>query len=517
MGYRFSLESANTIANLTFGKVMSCYRDIYSSEKGYYEFMSFLDTFHKNLFSNRKEYYIENIQRIQETLYRYAYDNYNQRIAQIGNDESLFYHEDVLAGLHTLSKIFGQCKVKSLLLPQMAGRNKNYDDNYMTSFKTFHKITKMHQGNSCLILQPQERPHNATIFDPFPNFEIALRQADLWPAVLFWDGVRNCVFVPVKHEDDLLFLYQVIKYESDPLWEIKRIAEGRRKRSYYIFQLSDLHFGARNVDVAARRLKSLIKTQLSKIEPRDDINFVVTGDAVDSPSPATENDYNNFADFLEEYCGKEPIRILGNHDINNYGLAVFHSKQYIANITGKYPKIQVFEESKIILLLFNSNTNGNLAEGEIGITQMAEMGNLLDKVPQISEYLLIAVLHHHLLPIPKPDYYEQKWYEKIIPNDFLDTSLRLIDADLFLEWLNIRNVKIVLHGHKHVPFVAEHDNIKIIGCGSSTGQIVHKEKGKTYMSYNLLKIGDKTVTCTQYAEEIYGGGAKNIRTDLIEL
>jgi len=50
MGYRFSLESANTVGNLTFGRVMSCYRDIYSSEKGYYEFMSFLDQFHENIY-----------------------------------------------------------------------------------------------------------------------------------------------------------------------------------------------------------------------------------------------------------------------------------------------------------------------------------------------------------------------------------------------------------------------------------------------------------------------------------
>lgn len=47
MGYRFTLEAANTVANLTFGKVMSCYRDIYSLEESYYSFMYFLDEFHK--------------------------------------------------------------------------------------------------------------------------------------------------------------------------------------------------------------------------------------------------------------------------------------------------------------------------------------------------------------------------------------------------------------------------------------------------------------------------------------
>ena len=517
MGYSFSLESANTVANLTFGRIMSCYRDIYSSEKGYFEFMSFLDQFHENLYSNRAEHYVENIRRIQEILFRHAYEDNGRHMAQIEYDTLLPFRETVLDALYDLSRIFRQCKVKSLLLPRMIGGNEHYDDYYMTSLKTLHRLTKMHQGNSCLILQPQERPYNATIFDAFPNFDVALRQADLWPAILFWDSVDNCVFVPVKHENDLLFLYEIIKYEREPFREIRRIAEERKKKSYYIFQLSDLHFGTKSANVAARRLKSLIKTQLSEIELRDDINFVITGDAVDSPTPTTENDYRNFADYLEEHCGSEPIRVLGNHDINHHGLAFFHGKQHIANITGEYPKIQIFEEPKIILLLFNSNTNGHLAEGEIGVTQMAEMGNLLDRVPNLSQYVLIAVLHHHLLPIPKPNYYDQRWYERIIPSDLLDASLRLIDADLFLEWLSKRNIRIVLHGHKHIPFVTEYNNIKVIGCGSSTGQIAHKEKGKTYMSYNLLKISEKSITCTQYAEEIYGGGAENIRTEVIEL
>ena len=42
MGYRFTLETANTIANLTFGKIISCYRDIYSSPQNYEGFLEFL-------------------------------------------------------------------------------------------------------------------------------------------------------------------------------------------------------------------------------------------------------------------------------------------------------------------------------------------------------------------------------------------------------------------------------------------------------------------------------------------
>ena len=52
MGYRFTLESANIVANLTFGKVLSCYREIYSSNECFEEFIQFLDMFQQNLYSN---------------------------------------------------------------------------------------------------------------------------------------------------------------------------------------------------------------------------------------------------------------------------------------------------------------------------------------------------------------------------------------------------------------------------------------------------------------------------------
>lgn len=502
MGYRFTMESANTVANLTFGKVMSCYRDIYSSKESYYSFIYFLERFHENMYSNEIDRYMNSIRQIQEVLHKYEYHNRSK--------------DDILGALRKLSNIFECCSIKSLLLPQMQGVNK-YNDDFMTSYSLFEELLRMHEGDSCLILQPQERPCKVTVFDAFPNFDVALRQADMWPAVFFWDGPDDYAFVPIKHEHELHELYKIIKYERNPISEIKRIAENKKITGHYIFQLSDMHFGARNVDIVERRLKSLIKTQLASMELDDDVEFLITGDAVDSPKRAAENDYRDFADYLEERNGKRAIRVLGNHDVNNHGLAFAHGKQRIANIAGNYPKLEILEEAKVILLLFNSNVGGNFAAGEIGDEQMAEMGNLLEDVKDLNKYLLIAVLHHHLLPIPRPDCYDDKWYKKIIPDALLEETLRLNDADIFMEWLSKRNVKCVLHGHKHIPFITEFNGIIVIACGSSTGQIVHKEKGKTYISYNLVKVRKDMIVCIQFVEEIYGAGAKNVRTEVIEL
>lgn len=214
MGYRFTLESANTVANLTFGKMMACYRDIYSSAESYDGFMHFLDQFYYNLYSNEKELYMKSIRKIQETLCRYGY--YKWPAQEIECDDTfLHFHRGALDALKELSEIFERCTTKSLLLPPMKGDDiYNYD--FMTSPITLSMLYELHKGDSCLILQPQERLNNATIFNAFPNFDVALRQADMWPAVLFWEGSDDYAFVPVKHEDELRYLYEIIKYESHP-------------------------------------------------------------------------------------------------------------------------------------------------------------------------------------------------------------------------------------------------------------------------------------------------------------
>lgn len=512
MGFRFTLESANTVANLTCGRIYSCYDGIYSSYENYEGFLYFLETFSGNIYSNRHEVIHRDICKIQK------------RIREIGYRENrvdmndVFRNKSILNDLRQLSLIFDRCCVKSLLLPSFRCKESNYIDDFMTSEQTIHKLVHWHPGNSCLILQPQERLYrnSVTIFDAFPNFDIALKQADLWPAVMFWDRDNDFAFVPVKNENELMDLYEMLYFEPNSIAQIKRYASRRKESSHYYFHLSDLHLGAKNIEVTERRLKSLIKTQLSTLESDDKVDFIVTGDAVDSPSKVNNNEYIDFSEFLESKSGKEPIFVLGNHDVNKVGLAFNRNNQTLANAVGRYPKIEVNNEIKVIFLLFNSNTNGHLAEGEIGQEQMAEMGNILDNVPDVWKYKLVAILHHHVVHIDKPDFYDERWYKKILPKDFLENSLRLIDADLFLEWLKQRNVKLVLHGHKHIPFISKYDGMHIISCGSSTGQVTHKDRRKTYLSYNVLKFTKDTVVCSQFAEELLGAGVKDIRSVVIE-
>ena len=58
----------------------------------------------------------------------------------------------------------------------------------------------------------------------------------------------------------------------------------------------------------------------------------------------------------------------------------------------------------------------------------------------------------------------------------------------------------------------------MIAAGSATGSIKHKDKGKTYLSYNVIKYdieNKQPVSISVIAEEILGAGTKNMLLHMI--
>ena len=89
--------------------------------------------------------------------------------------------------------------------------------------------------------------------------------------------------------------------------------------------------------------------------------------------------------------------------------------------------------------------------------------------------------------------------------------MKLVDADRFLQWIENRGIKLILHGHKHIPKIHTHNDITIIAAGSSTGKVRHVEEGKTFLTYNLIKYdieSKRPISCSIIAEEILGSGTK---------
>lgn len=540
MGFRFTLETANTVANLSFGKVLSCYRDIRSSPERYWEFKEFLTSFDSSFFEgdecwdDRRRFgvsghwhYRDTIQELSECL------DEKRNWGVFGPEEAQFEHDDryrrdrkLIECLGNLSDLMQRCKIKSLLLPRPVEGFVGRDDDFMTEPRVLKRLLRWHPSDSCLILQPQERPNREgiTIFDAFPNFDYALNQIDLWPAVMFWNSQKDFVFAPVDSLDKLEEMYAILHYEKqDSFDELKKYvyANRKRNRSNYYFHLSDLHLGANSTLINERRLKKLIDKQIDSFAKSGDestINFIITGDIVDSPRQANTTKYFDFRDFISSRSSNSdsPLIVLGNHDVNLHGLAFGDNNQSLIASIGNYPKIAIDDNIKVIFLLLNSNTSGMLAEGEVGVEQLSEIGNLLDDIQGYSDYKKVAVLHHHLMRIPEPDWCTKRWYKKLVPSSFLEKALRLRDADYFKEWLTIRGVKLVLHGHKHVPFIGRDGDITVVACGSSTGQVQNIDPRKTYISYNILKFNRDTVTCTMCAEEMLGSGALDVQTSTLD-
>lgn len=511
MGYRFSLQTANTIANLSFGRVTACYHDITTSEKSFYEFKYFLENFRENLYTTRMETYSAAFEELCYSFRQYKFRSSNDELDlcnQEATQDNAESNRNLLHSILQFSNILSKYKIKSVLLPGKEG----YLSREMTSPVLLRKLLRTPSKNSGLILQPEEPIDSPAILNAFPNFDVALRQMDLWPAVQFWNNENKSVFIPISNLNELFFIFEIAFNARDPISQLKLYAIEKANPQHYLLHLSDLHIGNSKIINGLQRIKSLINKQIRAVQQQNGaLSVVITGDAVDSPKDNNQARYVDFSDYLENRIGEYPIRLLGNHDINNNGIALNHYNQHIASLVSDFPRIETLEESKVILLLFNSNTNGNFAQGEIGQQQMAQMGNLLDKIDNIESYNLIAVLHHHIVPIPEPDEYEKRLFGKRI-----EKFLQLKDADIFIKWLRARNVKAVLHGHKHIPFITEKNGINIIACGSSTGQVKLKEEGKTYISYNLLKLNKHGITCTQFVEDILGAGERNIRTKVIK-
>lgn len=187
----------------------------------------------------------------------------------------------------------------------------------------------------------------------------------------------------------------------------------------------------------------------------------------------------------------------------NYKKKQFDKRRY-------YPTISIDENRKIIYLLFNSNVKGKLGCGYIGRNQLIKMWSKIDGIKELKKYKLIAVLHHHIAKLRIPEWYIQK------ENSLHEHALKLIDEDDFIKWLNERDIRLVLHGHKHIPGIIKIGNISVVACGSSTGKVKTKEKVGTFMSINILKFcANKKIVCQQVAEMINGGGLKILETRLV--
>lgn len=263
---------------------------------------------------------------------------------------------------------------------------------------------------------------------------------------------------------------------------------------------------------------------------------IITGDLMDTPSEANFLKVKDFIDFLQDKSGIDPVVLLGNHDMREDGFM-----RSMPGWAADIPVTRMFwhDESTVGISCFNSARSGDLTKGKIGTAEFDEMGTQLDKnAKKASEYTLLAALHHHPIPVEKPEWYlrsrmilagsshfilalmqyQESWYERLLGKNFDQTGI-LEDSEHFLRWCEQRKVKAVMHGHKHIPRCTKHNGLTVIGCGSTVGKVKTQIDYETFISLNIITVdtSNRKLNCRLLAERVPGGGLELTETHEIIL
>lgn len=267
--------------------------------------------------------------------------------------------------------------------------------------------------------------------------------------------------------------------------------ESRTKST--VLHLSDLHFGpdfdfpvqgtVPAIGDTKRTLTDCLVADLERQDLAKDIGLLlVTGDFITAGkwTDAVRSDLRHEFDALRDRLGLRKDQVLavpGNHDIVRYGvdgpsaeeLAVAdqvtyrHEREYrtfIEELTGRswqeplnYSTTVCLKDADLVFAVLNSCT--------VVATEWTEYGYVGDKgISVLSELAAIetsrptfklVALHHHLLPV-----------NRIAAPHSKGVTLSL-DATEILDHAQRAGVHIVLHGHEHVPRLANYQTIPMNG------------------------------------------------------
>ncbi len=362
------------------------------------------------------------------------------------------------------------------------------------SFRFFTEAAVGSHSNA-LILMPEGQPHELTsVVDPFPALRVLAENPNSPPLVVFWTPLESSCVLPLQ-EAFTFFRHELIWALDSGIREVDRVISGiaARQRSKRILHISDLHFGTPEAERRRRWLKEQLARELPSVD-----KVVVTGDLFDDPRSALRESFDEFRTDIENITGSELLVIPGNHDVRSKGNALWkfgRNAEFVTDL--RWNPVTVDRELQTVFYSFNSSESGNFAVGAVGERQRLDRSALFDgevrRQPHVSEYLKIALVHHH------PYAYDAKpfaLYEKILARLFGDEEkfVAFEGAEEFMKWCAARDVSLVLHGHKHVPHWVEADipsngrsrKIMVVGCGSTTGV------GGRPMCYDIIALDPAT-------------------------
>jgi hypothetical protein len=428
--------------------------------------------------------------------------------------------------LADLREFLGDRPWTALLIP--SGRNTDVDRS-LCSREFLRDLVEIRPEDPGLILQMDGPPSKIfSLTDVFPAFRTALAASTEWPGILLWTQRGDSIFLTVssdsaselRREARWIFSHLSTSIGIDlALLKEQYHREFRRKvdaagSRVTVLHLSDIHLGCREAGLRLPRVQDLLSNLISDLgEFGESVIPLVSGDLMDSPEEDNLDRVRAFLSILGGLGTEKPVVLLGNHDVRKGGI-LSENLRMAMQIESRSNLVRWFEQYRLGIACFDSVRDGRLARGLVGERQFLDMGSALDaKCRGEHDYLVIAALHHHPIPVELPDWYARPFYERILGNTFEKTDA-LEDAEAFVDFVEARQVAAVLHGHKHIPRLdATPGGIPVIGCGSSVGKVKTVD-GRTFMSINLLTINRSTgmLSARLLAERIAGGGLSQYKS-----
>lgn len=200
--------------------------------------------------------------------------------------------------------------------------------------------------------------------------------------------------------------------------------------------------------------------------------LVISGDLTDE---GYLYEYERASALLEELPPKRKLIVPGNHDSRNMGHSLF--EEFFGT---RYPSAEVDG----VRVLGIDSTEPDINEGHVG----RENYPLIERGLEGGR-VKVLTLHHHLIPIPGTG------RERNIPVDAGDVLRKVMEV----------GVNFVLSGHRHLPWVWRLERTYFINAGTATSK---RLKGRSYPSFNLLEIEDRTFHLHEY--NVINGEKKDI-------
>jgi 3',5'-cyclic-AMP phosphodiesterase len=232
----------------------------------------------------------------------------------------------------------------------------------------------------------------------------------------------------------------------------------RRERYIRIVHFSDIHCGSQYF------VPNLMNRTLVEINDLAPDAIVVTGDLTNM---GFRQEFHEAREYLDRLTCQDIVIAPGNHDSRNVGYVHFE------RLFGE--RDSVLNKNRITLVGVDSS-EPDLDYGRIGRHRYPWIRQAFEEHP---DDFRIFALHHHLLPVPGTG------RERNVVHDAGDVLEMLLELE----------VKLVLSGHKHVPYVWRLEDMFVVNTGTvSTLRL----RGDTKPCYNLVEISGDRVTITRF-------------------